>query len=95
MACKTDARRELQAGNGALPRLRPGGFLARSLRRPPGEDGRLELLPSHHRATRLSLRIQPIKHIKRGFVSRVALILGVHGTEPTTARRRLRAEREA
>jgi hypothetical protein len=70
-------------------------FLRVPLRRPPGEDGRLELLPSHHRATRLSLRIQSIKHIKHGFVSRVALILGVHGAEPTTARRRLRAEREA
>ena len=29
------------------------------------------------------------------FLSRVALILGVHGAEPTTARRRLPAEREA
>jgi hypothetical protein len=44
---------------------------------------------------RLSRRIPPIKHIRRGFVSRVALILGVHGAEPTTARHRLRAEREA
>jgi hypothetical protein len=44
---------------------------------------------------RLSRRIPPIKHIRRGFVSRVALILGVHGAEPTAARRRLRAEREA
>ena len=44
---------------------------------------------------RLSRRIPAIKHIRRGFVSRVALILGVHGAEPTTARRRLRAEREA
>ena len=44
---------------------------------------------------RLSRRIPPIKHIRRGFVSRVALILGVHGAEPTTTRRRLRAEREA
>jgi hypothetical protein len=34
----------LQVGNGVLPRLRLGGFLARSLRRPPVEDGRLELL---------------------------------------------------
>jgi len=32
---------------------------------------------------------------RRGFVSGVALILGVNGAEPTTARRRLRAEREA
>jgi hypothetical protein len=31
----------------------------------------------------------PTKHIRRGFVSRFALILGVHGAEPTTARRRL------
>ncbi len=41
----------LQVGNGVLPGLRPRAFLARSLRRPPGEDGRLELLPSRHRAT--------------------------------------------
>ena len=34
----------LQVGNGLLPRLRLGAFLARSLRHPPGEDGRLELL---------------------------------------------------
>jgi hypothetical protein len=44
---------------------------------------------------RLSWRIPSIKHIRHGFVSRVALILGVHGAEPTTARRRVRAEREA
>src|SRR5262245_51071888 len=41
----------LQVGNGVLPRLRARAFLARSLRRPPGEDGRLELLPSRHWAT--------------------------------------------
>src|SRR5207244_7963498 len=41
----------LQVGNGVLPRLRPRAFLARSLRRPPGEDGPLELLPSRHWAT--------------------------------------------
>jgi hypothetical protein len=29
-------------------------------------------------------RIPPIKHIRRGVASRVALTLGVHGTEPTT-----------
>jgi len=39
-----------QVGNGVLPGLRPRAFLARSLRRPPGEDGRLEPLPSRHRA---------------------------------------------
>src|ERR1700730_18667883 len=44
---------------------------------------------------RFSERIPPIKHIWRGFASRVAVILGVHGVEPATARRRLRAEREA
>jgi DNA-binding transcriptional MerR regulator len=55
----------LQVGNGVLPRLQPRAFLARSLRRPPGEDGRLELLPSRYRALRLSQRIPPIKHIRR------------------------------
>ena len=44
---------------------------------------------------RFSERTAPIKYIQRGFASRVAVILGVHGVEPTTARRRLRAEREA
>src|SRR6266404_5806332 len=86
----------LQVGNGVLPRPRPRAFLARSLRRPPGEDGRLELLPSRHWGhSEFPGRIPPIKHIRRGVASRVALILGVHGTEPTIARRRLRAEREA
>ena len=41
----------LQVGNGVLPRLRPRAFLARSLRRPPGEDGRLMLLASRYSAT--------------------------------------------
>ena len=41
----------LQVGNGILPRLRPRASLARSLRRSPDEDGRLELPPSRHRAT--------------------------------------------
>jgi hypothetical protein len=44
---------------------RSRALLARSLRRPPGEDGRLEVLPSRHRALRLSQRIPPIKHIWR------------------------------
>ena len=39
----------LPVSNGVLPRLRPRAFLARCLRRPPGEDGRLELL--RHGAT--------------------------------------------
>ncbi len=42
----------------------------------PGEDGRLELLPNRHRATPIIPADPPIKHIRRGFVSRVALILG-------------------
>jgi hypothetical protein len=46
-------------------------------------------------ATSISERIPLIKHIWRGFASRVAVILRVHGVEPTSARRRLRAEREA
>src|SRR4029450_8490569 len=86
----------LQVGNSVLPRLRSGAFLARSLRRPPGEDGRLELLPSRHWATPIfPPGIPPLKHIRRSVASRVALFLGVHGVEPTTARRRLRAEQEA
>ncbi len=44
---------------------------------------------------RLSRRIPPLKHIRRGFMTRVALILGVHGAGSTTARSCLRAEREA
>jgi hypothetical protein len=43
-------------GNDVLPRLRPRAFAARSFRRPFDEDGRLELLPSRYRATRLSRR---------------------------------------
>jgi hypothetical protein len=35
----------LQVGDGVLPRLRPHAFFARSLRRPPDEDGGLELPP--------------------------------------------------
>src|SRR5688572_30588175 len=38
----------LKVGNGVLARLRPRAFPARSLRRPPGEDGRLELLRWRH-----------------------------------------------
>ena len=52
----------LQVGDGVLPRLRPRAFLARSLRRPPGEDGRLELLPSRHRATPI-IPADPANHI--------------------------------
>ena len=63
-------------------------FFARSLRRPPDEDGGLELPPSRHRATPTIPGI-PTKHIRRGFVSRFALVLWAHGAEPTTARRRL------
>jgi hypothetical protein len=45
---------------------RPRTFLARSLRRPPGENGRLELLPSRAIVPlELSQRIQPTKHIRR------------------------------
>jgi hypothetical protein len=68
-------------------------FAARFFRRPSDEDGRLELLPSRQRATRLSSGSSQLTRAR--FVSRVALILEVHGTEPSTARRRLRAEREA
>jgi hypothetical protein len=32
-------------------------------------------------------RTAPIKHIRPGFASQVAVILGVHGVEPTIARR--------
>jgi hypothetical protein len=86
----------LQVGNGVLPRRRPRAFLARSLRRPPGARmAALSGFPVAIVPLRLSQRIPPIKHIRRGFVSGVALILEVHGAEPTTARRRLRAEREA
>jgi hypothetical protein len=58
----------LQVGDGVLPRLRPHAFFARSLRRPPDEDGGLELPPSRHHATPTIPGI-PTKHIRRGFVS--------------------------
>src|SRR5580704_15249078 len=62
----------LQVGNGVLPRLRPRAFPARSLRRPPAEDGRLELLRGRHWATPIYLRLgdraslaEPPRHCKR------------------------------
>jgi hypothetical protein len=65
----------LQVGDGVLPRLRPHACLARSLRRPSDADGRLELPPNRHRATPI-IQGFPTKHIRRGFMSRFALILG-------------------
>ena len=49
----------LQVGNGVLPRRQPRAFLARSLRRPPGEDGRLMLLASRYSATPIIPADQP------------------------------------
>jgi hypothetical protein len=43
--------RALQVGNGVLPRLRPLAFRARSLRGPPGEDGRLAWASKTRRVT--------------------------------------------
>jgi tetratricopeptide (TPR) repeat protein len=69
----------LQIGNGVLPRLRPRAFPARSLRRHPGENGRLELLRGRHWATPICLRFgdraslaEPPQHCKRDYDHAIA-----------------------
>ena len=58
------------------------------------EGGTSERPRSRHSAIPIILVDGICKDIRRGF-SRVSLISGVHGSEPTTARRRFRVEPEA
>jgi tetratricopeptide (TPR) repeat protein len=64
----------LQIGNSVLPRLQPRAFPARSLRRHPCENGRLELLRGRHWATPIFPRLgdraslaEPPQHCKRDY----------------------------
>src|ERR1019366_6428031 len=74
----------LQIGNGVLPRLRSRAFPARSLRRHPGENGRLELLRGRHWATPIYLRLGTVPRLqsRRGTVSATTITL-----LPTTTKR--------